>query len=289
MSEKKYRLKEELVSMAIFIDAHVHIYPEYDRELFFTAAFDNFIKVAKKENLSEGACFVMALAEGGECDVFSSLYQSAGSSGGRPEKPVDLDTILLYKTEEPESLRVCKGEHTIFLLAGRQHVSKENIEILSLFSSVRFKDKALYLIDLAQSIADTGGLVVLPWGVGKWLGTRGEVVKIFLDSSHEFPLFIGDNGNRPSCWPTPSLFRHAHEKNILLLSGSDPLPLVSHCDRIASSGTLVLDGKLSTSHPADSLRKQLNQPVSLREFGDRLSSVRFVCDQFRINLLKRFR
>lgn len=274
--------------MAIFIDAHVHIYPEFDREQFFTAAFDTFLKVAKRENMVDNVSYVLALAEGGDYDVFSTLYESALSPENRPAKQTDSAAINFYKTAEANSLLVCKGECTIVLLAGRQHVSKENIEVLSLFSSVRFKDKTLSLVDLAQSIADTGGLVVLPWGVGKWLGTRGEVVKSFLDSSHEFPLFIGDNGNRPSFWPTPSLFRHAHKKNILLLSGSDPLPLVSHYDRIATSGTLVLDGKLSTSHPADSLRKQLNQPGNLREFGDRLSSVRFVCDQLRITLLKRF-
>lgn len=274
--------------MAIFIDAHVHIYSEFDREQCFSAAFDNFLTIAKRENLVDNVSYVLALAEGGDYDVFSTLYENALSPESRPEKPADPATIIFYRTAEPNSLLMCRGECTIVLLAGRQHVSKENIEVLSLFSSVRYKDKALSLADLAQSIADTGGLVVLPWGVGKWFGTRGEVVKRFLDAGHKFPLFIGDNGNRPSCWPTPSLFRHAHEKNILLLSGSDPLPLVSHYDRIATSGTLVLDGKLSTSHPADSLRKQLNQPGNLREFGNRLSSVRFLFDQLRINLFNRF-
>jgi len=274
--------------MAIFIDAHVHIYSEFNQEQFFSAAFDNFLIVAKREKLPGKGSYVLAMAEGGDYDVFSSLYENALSPENRPEKQTDPDAIIFYKTAEPNSLLVCKGEASIFLLAGRQHVSKENIEILSLFSSVRFKDKTLSLADLAQSIAETGGLVVLPWGVGKWFGRRGEVVKRFLAVDHDFPLFIGDNGNRPSCWPTPSLFGYAHEKNILLLSGSDPLSLVSHCDRIATSGTLVLDGKLSTSHPADSLRKQLNQPGNLREFGDRLGSVRFVSDQFRMNLLNRF-
>ena len=273
--------------MAIFIDAHVHIYSEFNQEQFFSAAFDNFLRVAKRENLPDKGSYVLALTEGGDYDVFSSLYESALSPENRPEKQTNPDAIIFYKTAEPNSLLVCKGEASIFLLAGRQHVSKENIEVLSLFSSVRFKDKTLSLADLAQSIAETDGLVVLPWGVGKWFGTRGEVVKRFLNAGHD-PLFIGDNGNRPSCWPTPSQFGYAHEKNILLLSGSDPLPLVSHCDRIATSGTLVLGGELSTIHPVGSLRKQLNQPGNLREFGDRLSSVRFLFDQLRINLFNRF-
>ncbi len=142
--------------------------------------------------------------------------------------------------------------------------------------------------ELAQSVADNGGVVVLPWGVGKWFGTRGEVVKNFLDSAHDFPLFLGDNGNRPSFWPTPSLFGLANEKNILLLSGSDPLPLASHCSRVATSGTLLVDGKISKSYPAASLREQLKQVKHLKEYGYRFKPVRFFYDQLRITILNRF-
>ncbi len=270
--------------MSIFIDAHVHIYPDFVIEHFFTAAFDNFLRASKSENLSENASYVLALAEGEGYDVFSSLSQNAVSFENKSEKQTESDSLIFYKTAEPDSLLACRGNETIALLAGRQHVSRENIEVISLLSSVKLEKKTMSLADLTQTVAANGGIVVLPWGVGKWFGGRGEIVRKFLDTAYEFPLFLGDNGNRPSFWPTPSLFRIAHEKHVPLLSGSDPLPLASNCNRVATSGT-VLDGKISLSHPAASLRKQLTGNENLREFGGRLNPVRFFYDQLRINLL----
>ncbi len=272
--------------MSIFIDAHVHIYSEFVIEQFFTAAFENFLKASKNEALSESAGYVLALAEGEGYDVFSSLSQSAVSFENKSEKQTGSDSLAFYKTAEPDSLFVCRGKETIVLLAGRQHVSRENIEVISLFSSVNLEAKMMPLADLAQTVAANGGIVVLPWGVGKWFGRRGKIVRRFLDTAYEFPLFLGDNGNRPSFWPTPSLFRIAQEKHVPLLSGSDPLPLASSCNRVATSGTVLSGGKISLSHPAASIRKQLNENENSREFGGRLNPVRFFYDQLRINLLR---
>ncbi len=274
--------------MAIFIDAHVHIYPEFNREEFFRAAFDNFLSVSKRENLSKNASYVLALAESRDSDVFSDLYMSASPFEDIPEKNSDPNSVVFYKTEESDSLLVCMGEHTIILLAGRQLVSKENIEVISLLSLTKHKDKKLPLDALLKAVADSGGIVVIPWGVGKWLGGRGAAVKKCVESRHDFPVFIGDNGNRPSFWPAPSLFRNACENNVFLLSGSDPLPLGSHCKRVATSGTLLVKGELSPNHPAESLRKQLVQNKKMREFGDRLNPIGFFRDQLRMNIFNRF-
>ncbi len=274
--------------MAIFIDAHVHIYPEFNREEFFRAAFDNFLSVSKREKLSEDASYVLALAESRDSDVFSDLYESAAPFGSIAEKQTDPNSISFYKTEESDSLLVCMGEHTISLLAGRQLVSKENIEVISLLSLAKHKDKELPLDALLKAVAGSGGIVVIPWGVGKWLGGRGELVTKCVETHYDFPVYIGDNGNRPSFWPAPSLFRTACEENSFLLSGSDPLPLASHCTRVATSGTLLAKGEISENHPAESLRKQLIQSKDKREFGARLNPIRFFRDQLRMNLLNRF-
>jgi len=274
--------------MAIFIDAHVHIYPEFDREVFFKAAFTNFLVASKGENLSTDNSFVLALAESRGNDVFVSLYQDAAPFETVSEQKSDPDAVKIYKTEESDSLLIRMGEHTISLMAGRQIVSKENIEVISLLSLVNHTDREWSLEDLVKIVAENGGIAVIPWGVGKWFGKRGKIVKKCIESSRDFPLFVGDNGNRPSFWPMPSLFRKAEKKNVLLLSGSDPLPLVSHSNRVAGSGTLILDGKISHNHPVESLRKQLMQPCEKREFGERLSSVRFVREQFRMTILNRF-
>ncbi len=274
--------------MAIFIDAHVHIYPGFDRDFFLKAAFTNFLAASKRENLSPVNSYVLAMAESRDNDVFLSLCRDAAPFATSSRQQSDPDALKIYKTEETDSLLVRMGEHTLFLLAGRQLISKENIEVISLSGLAKHTDREWSLDDLVKIIVENGGIAVIPWGVGKWLGERGKVIKKCIETSHGFPLFIGDNGNRPFFWPVPSLFSKAEEHNVQLLSGSDPLPFVSHSNRAASSGTLLLKGEISRSQPAASLRKQLAQPGEKREFGERLNSIRFVFEQFRLAIPGRF-
>jgi len=270
--------------MSIAIDGHVHIYPNFSVSRFFDAAWENFSKLNTAHGLTVEPDCALFLTEGGENAIFEALAQRADSYASE-----STNKLRFQKTEEPDSLIAEKNGRYIYVFAGRQHISAENIEVLSLFSRKQITDRSLPLSELAHNIAGSDGVVVVPWGVGKWFGSRGKVVEAFLNSAHEFPMFIGDNGNRPLFWPTPSLFRVAHKKRVPLLSGSDPLPLASHDNRVATSGTLLLNGKISKSHPAASLRKQLNQVENLREFGNRLNPVRFIYDQLHINLLNRLK
>ncbi len=269
--------------MSIFIDGHVHIHPQFSLDHFFAAAFDNFSKAAAKSSVPGNPLNFLALTEGRGSDVFSQLYQNDISLN---------DSFELQKTEEKVSLLVRRGEQTIILIAGRQLVSRENIELLSLFSSVNVEDKSLSLFDLAQTVTANNGLAVVPWGVGKWFGARGKVVAELLNSNHPFPLFYGDNGNRPLLWPEPNLLSRVKGIGNSLLSGSDPLPLVSHCLRPASFGSLLRHhGELSLEFPAASL-KQLLTPsdpgtLQLESFGQRIGSLQFLRDQLRINLRNR--
>lgn len=72
-------------------------------------------------------------------------------------------------------------------------------------------------------------LVILPWGVGKWLGKRGQIVSELLN--HRTGIVLGDNGGRPSWWKV-SQFQLANELNVPVLRGSDPLPVPSYHRRV---------------------------------------------------------
>lgn len=281
--------------MPIFIDGHVHIHPDFNLNRFFAAALENFSRAAGKQDASDdNTRYVLALTEGGDCDVFSNLYQQAQAVSFEEASVIQpaSDSFVFHKTAEANSLIVRKGNQAIILVAGRQLVSKENIELLSLFSAIKIKDKTLSLAKLAQTVADNDGLAVVPWGVGKWFGARGKVVSSLLFSNPVFPLFCGDNGNRPLLWPEPALLRQARELGVPLLSGSDPLPLASHVNRPASCGTFIRHGDVSLEYPAASLRKLLvsakTDKLELKPFGCRTASLPFVSDQLRINLRKRF-
>lgn len=270
--------------MAIFIDGHVHIYPAFDRDSFFSAAFDNFSQAAERRQTGGENSFVLALSEGAGHDVFSELQHNAKPFESRKQEEKSPDSIHIYTTMEPNSLLVCKGGKSLTLIGGRQHVSKENIEILALGSIGVCKDRTLSLTELCDWVAASDGIVVLPWGVGKWFGRRGELITTFLETAHDYPFYVGDNGNRPSCWPAVSHFSLARQKNIPMLSGSDPLPLKSHTGRAATSGSFLAGATLSQTHPVASLRQELAKGQGIEHFGKRVGPLRFCIDQLRLRI-----
>lgn len=264
--------------MPILIDGHVHIYPVFSIDRFFDAAWSNFNRAAAENGLSRNSTYVLALAESKENDAFTRFQQQTDSSS----------SLTFLSTDEPESLIACKGEMKLVLVAGRQVISKENLELLSLLSTTRIEDHTLSLAKLAQTVVDNGGLPVLPWGAGKWWGKRGRVITNLLNSNRDYPLFVGDNGNRPAFWPEPAPLRQAQEMQIPLLSGSDPLPLSSHLNKPGSSGVFIADGELSEDRPAALLRELLSSSNKLVSFGHRAGGLQFIIDQFRVNLRKHF-
>ena len=272
--------------MPILIDAHVHIHPEFSIESFFSAAWDNFSLAAKKRNVSGRSDFVLALTEGATCDVFASLKEQASPLPEPSEKLPSTTSWKYYLTAEPDSLIVRKNADTMYLIAGRQLISKENIELLSLFSSATIKDRSLALKDLALAVSDKGGMPVVPWGVGKWFGGRGKLVEGLLSTSQDISLLVGDNGNRPGFWPFPTLLRKALDLGIPVLSGSDPLPLPSHTSRPGTFGALFLDAEISIDTPIDSLRKILKDKQEIIAFGRGVGSFQFIVDQLQVNLRK---
>lgn len=274
--------------MPIFIDGHVHIYPEFPVDQFLTAAWDNFARIADSSKVSGDFHSVLALAEGQGFDVFSTLKRQAVPLDDCVGKQKFPSAWSFYRTDEPDSLTTCKGKASMVIVAGRQIISKENIELLSLLSSFKVEDRTLSLADLANTVAAGGGLSVVPWGVGKWWGAKGRVVERLFHSRCDYPLFLGDNGNRPSFWPEPALLRQARDLNVPVVSGSDPLPLISHLSHPGSFGALLRQGELSMQYPAASLRKLLVSKKDISSFGSRTGSFQFVVDQVRINMRKQY-
>ena len=272
--------------MPILIDGHVHIHPEFSLDHFFSAAWTNFSRAAESNRAPGKLNYVLALTEGEGCDVFATLKEQALSSAHASKDSQTATSWNFFQTTESDSLIVRKDEAAMLLVAGRQLVSKENIELLSLLSSVSIKDRSLPLDDLARAVADNGGLPVVPWGVGKWFAKRGKVVEHLLHGNHDYPLFFGDNGNRPLFWPEPTLLKQARDLHVPVLSGSDPLPLPSHTSRPGSFGALFMEDDLSTDTPLDSLRKLLTGKNEITGFGRGTGSFQFIVDQLQINLRK---
>ncbi len=275
--------------MAVFWDAHVHIYPHFNLDVFLDAADENFQRAAAGAGLGteEVIDAVLLLAEAGDINVFDQMSRQA--IDGRRD-----GSWRFLPARESRSLVARNGEgRRLYVVAGRQVISAEDIELLALGCETKFEDRQVSLRELARRVAEHGGAPVLPWGVGKWTGRRGRVVQQFLDTPPDCFHAFGDNGNRPFFGPMPPLLARAQREKRPILSGSDPLPLADHGRRAGSFGGWTRrseggGGRLDPDRPSEDLTAIFRDGATLRSFGRGAGLIRFFRDQLRMQARKRF-
>ncbi len=266
--------------MEILLDGHVHIYDCFDLDGFFDAALRNFRAVSGQHD--QQAIFFLLLAEASGCNWFSRFCAA------EDDKPVNLRRWQVVATSEESVLQLKRGEEgegIINLVAGRQIVTLEKLEVLSLFSTAVISD-GKPLVDTIQIISEKGGLAVIPWGAGKWFGTRGKVLRQLL-IGEDRGFLLGDNGGRPTWWPTPKLLQFARKDGIGILSGSDPLPLPSEAQRVGSFGS-VIHCDLTDESPVIYLKNTLRKELpNISPFGKFLATFNFLKNQLQLRLDKK--
>jgi hypothetical protein len=194
--------------------------------------------------------------------------------------------MSLVETQECVSfgLSFRNGSNLVFI-AGQQLVSLEGLEVLAIGTCEQF-EAGKPTDRLIQEIAQVGAIPVIPWGAGKWFGRRGRLVDELIRSPDLPPFFLGDSGNRPAVWPKPSLFREAEKRGIVNLPGSDPLPFSSEVQRVGSFG-VALNSSLDLGKPALDLKRTLLDPsTTLHQFGEGETTLRFMRNQFKMQLRK---
>jgi hypothetical protein len=239
----------------VAIDAHVHLHDARDAVRTLEQAAATFSRAAPDAQM--GVCM---LAERDGFDVFSSLRSR------------------LRGTAEAESLWLDEGR-TLLVVAGRQIVSLEGLEILALATAAPIRLEGWPAGEIIAALRAHDALPVLPWGVGKWLGPRGRLVDRLL--TQEPDLFLGDNGGRPGFWPVPRFGRGAR-----VLPGSDALPFTGSAFAIGGFGCLV-NCDLPADRPAEALRRALRDPeIEAVRYGALAGPLRFAVDQARLRLGK---
>lgn len=241
----------------IFVDAHVHIYDCFDLDVFFDSAMANFQTAAQQCGIKNRPfSFMLLLTEGASYNWFQQVVTKI-KAGQNINNALKRWAITL--TGGTLSLTACRSDFSgeeIYLVAGRQIITAEKIEVLALFCNTSIND-GQPLNETVNTIRQRDGIVVIPWGVGKWLGKRGKILKDFLAGYEGKGVFLGDNGGRPLFWPTPSLFHLAEEKGISVLPGTDPLPLPHEATRVGSFGFFLDHRPLDMTSPAISMRDLL--------------------------------
>lgn len=239
----------------IMIDAHVHLHDPAHVIDDLRQAFDNFARQKSAANTA-----VIMLAERRGYQVFNQLKKQ------------------LITTDEDESLYFEHKGHRMLILAGRQIVTAEGLEILGLASCTQIFD-GLPATLVINHLQEEDALAVLPWGVGKWLGKRGKLIDDLIENAQPGQLFLGDNAGRPGLWGVPQF-----NSGLIVLPGSDPLPLSGSAQTIGCFGAMM-QARLSSQTPAAELKNLMrNRRTPLQRFGETSPAIRFISDQLRLRL-----
>lgn len=256
---------------ALLIDAHVHLHDCFTLQSFLDAVYKNFGQQNKQ--LNQSALWILLLSEVSGVNAFTDLAQQKENLNAQ------LSGWQIEPTREPTSLRlVHQSGQVLYIMSGRQIVTQEKIEVLALITKTTVDD-GLPLTETLNKVNETEALTVLPWGAGKWIGSRGEQVQQQIEAA-KVPLFIGDNGNRPSVWPLPDFCRQQPR-----LPGTDPLPMAHEAKRVGSFGLTIQSANLDSDRPGESLKQLLRQPKqTLTPYGNLQSPLAFIRNQVQLRL-----
>jgi hypothetical protein len=269
----------------LLIDAHVHIYDCFDLETLFESAYVNFQSLAQKMGYGGDFTGILLLTETSKDNWFRHLSEFADGKNLPHDKRVG--KWKFYLTNENCSLFArSENEKNLILIEGRQIVTEERIEILALCTSAGFTD-GKPILDLIKEIREKNGVPVIPWGVGKWFGKRGRIIRKIINNNSSL-LYLGDNRNRPNLWPRPTLFELSEKRGIAVLPGSDPLPFRSESCRIGSYG-FSMKSSIDPNEPGRAIKRILRNTsdTSGTQFGSLEKNYRFLLNQIRMQIAKR--
>jgi hypothetical protein len=271
----------------ILVDAHVHIYDCFDLQHFLDSAVKNFKAEAARWGQEDDFTALLLLTETAKENWFHRLAGYAGSRSGNGAESIGNWTF--HRTNEDYSLYAqSEKSQGFFLIAGRQIVTAEDLEVLALMTDRQFED-GRPLEEVIQAVKETSAIPVIPWGFGKWMGKRGAILENILRKGKDSILFLGDNSGRPVFLPRPSLFEFAEKKGIRVLPGSDSLPFLSESQRVGSFG-LSIEGTITRERPARDLKRILLDPKTrFQAYGNLEHPYRFFRNQLTAQIVKRRR
>ena len=260
------------------VDAHVHFHACFDTEIFLASARENFAAAASEAGIEPGFTAFLLLTESADANWFSQLQERA-SHGWKV-----CDLWNAHATSDDREVRVVHSSGmALNVVAGRQIVTAERLEVLALGSAVTLPD-GYPLLETIQRVSELGGVPVIPWGFGKWLGRRGRKVHDVLATAAPGELFLGDNSGRLTGTRDPEQFVRARAKGIGILPGTDPFPFSEQARRVGRMGFVV-----RSSHPLSSW-EQLRAAIIAREgisaYGELEQPLPFVMNQVAMQVVK---
>jgi hypothetical protein len=257
------------------LDAHVHFHRIEDAAATLDAAVRNFESVGSRCGQWRGA---LLLAQAARERVFESIAAGARVVGWTFEQD----------PAEPETLHAIADDgRRIGIVNGRQIRAACGLEVLALGSSGHEPADGLRFCELAEAVAATRAVLVVPWGFGKWFGLRGIAVRRTVEALGPHRVFIGDNGGRISGLPAPRLLRELTRRGFRVLPGSDPFPFGQDCRRVGRFGLLVPFEPPGAAFWQSLRSTLLTRDTTTRVYGDGIGPFRFVANNIGIQLRNR--
>jgi hypothetical protein len=198
-------------SVRVHLDACAQVAPIHDVPRFLLAALDHMPRVAPTDLRA------LCLAERSSGLFFQSLAQD------EIRLPGDRWRIAAWDPAGGVKIRHLPDHRDVWILAGRQIVAAERMDIRSLFSDEPIAD-GLPAREIIHAILAAGGLPALDWAPGKWLFTPDQLRHELAEEFSPSQLLFVDTSLRPAGWPAPRLYAAARKQGRAILAGSAPMP-----------------------------------------------------------------
>ena len=204
---------------------------------------------------------VVLLTEVAGCDYFGSLPGPDRVAGGAQP--------TVFATDEPGGVELrWEDGLCLIVVAGRQVVTRERLEVLGLGVSAEIADGMPVGAAIA-AVRGAGGVPVLSWAPGKWTFSRREVVEETIERGSPEEFVIGDTTLRPSSMAEPKLMRWARERGFKIIAGTDPLPISGEEGLIGTYG-VACAAEFERRRPVSSVRDMFLDPeVAVSIVGER--------------------
>jgi hypothetical protein len=261
----------------IFIDGHVHLYPNFDIALAIKTGLYNMKSAYGEEAGSKEIVHIWLLTERNDCNFFRQIRKSSVLL-------IDNDMKIEAATDS-QSLQVRNKKAAapmLYILPGSQIVSRDGLEVCALTIDAVIPDRRDSTEEIIDQVIAGSGIPALNWAPGKWFFSRGKIVRRIIETNRTKSLLIGDTSMRPAFWPTPGLMKRAREYGYKIIAGSDPLPFHGEEANIGTYG-FKLEGYFDPEKPTESVRTLLLNPQTKVElFGRRSDSLKFIKRQYKI-------
>ena len=251
------------IAASLVLDTHLHLYRVYEVAATLQHARRNLLQLAQGLGLARpipAAC----LTERADHNVFDELKKGRRSLEPAFDirVPAESAALLLHTPEDADPM---------ILLAGRQMVTAENIEVLGLVMEDLVPD-GLPLEDTIARVRERGGIPVLSWAPGKWFFGRGRRVRETVARARPGELLLGDTSLRPWGWREPRIMRAARRRGLGVVAGSDPLPFAEDAVYAGRMATVFGPAPFDIQRPASEIIRRLVGIAPLhRRAGLRLS------------------